>query len=100
MSNQSMQFGPQPGVDAIFGWAYPYLIPGLMVYWVDGVIYFTPCIWIIPLIYLGTLIAGPLLALPFAHRDMYIDVLAHKQKRKLKRLHRAHRDERGTLSPR
>ena len=90
MSNQSMQFGPQAGVDGLFGWAYPYLIPGLMTYRIDGEIYFTPIIWIIPFLYLGTVIIGPLMALPFEHRQMRMDVLAFRQKRKMRALHRRH----------
>lgn len=87
-SNQSMQFGPQPGVDKILGAIYPYLIPGLMTFQVDGAIYFTPAIWIMPIIYVITLIVEPLMALPFEHRQMRMDVLAFKQRRRLRHLHR------------
>ena len=94
MSNQSMQFGPQSGVDGFLGWLYPYLIPGLMTYRVGEAIYFTPVIWIVPFLYLGTVIIGPLMALPFESRQMRMDVLAFQQKRKLKRLHRTYMRER------
>lgn len=87
-SNQSMQFGPQPGVDGALGWLYPYLIPGLMTYRVEGVIYFTPVIWILPFIALGTVIIGPLMTLPFEHKAMKLDILAWRQKRRLRALHR------------
>ena len=85
-SNQSMQFGPQKGVDSLLGWAYPYLIPGLMTFRVEGVIYFTPVIWIFPFIALATLIVGPLMAAPFEKRQMRMDLLVWRQKRKMKRL--------------
>ncbi|MCR5349185.1 MAG: hypothetical protein K6E59_06245 [Bacilli bacterium] len=84
-TNQSMQFGPQPGVDAILGWAYPYLIPGLMTFQVDGVLYFTPVIWIFPFIAIGTALLGPLMALPFEHRQMGIDLVALGQRNKMRR---------------
>ena len=87
-SNQSMQFGPQPGVDKMFGWLYPYLIPGLMTYRVEGAIYFTPVIWIFPFIALGAAIIGPVMALPFEGKAMKMDILAWQQKRKLRALHK------------
>lgn len=85
-TNQSMQFGPQEVVDPILGWAFPYLIPGLMTFTVDGILYFTPVIWIFPFIALGTLIVGPLMTLPFEKRQMTLDVAALSQRRKMKRL--------------
>ena len=85
-SNQSMQFGPQLGVDKIFGWAYPYLIPFLMTYKVDGTLYFTPVIWIAPFIAILTALFAPLMAAPFEHRQMRLDLIALSQKRKMKRL--------------
>ena len=85
MHNQSMQFGPQPGVDKILGAAYPYLIPYLMTYKVDGQIYFTPVIWILPFIAIGTVIIGPLMTLPYGHADMKADIEALKARRRAKK---------------
>ena len=87
-SNQSMQFGPQPGVDGILGWLYPALIPGLMTYYVGGEIYFTPVIWIMPFIYIGAAILGPLLTLPFERKAMRADILGLRQKMKMRAFHR------------
>ena len=85
-ANQSMAFGPQPGV---MEWLDPIaekcFIPYLMVFWVDGTMYYTPVIWILPLIALGTLIAGPLMCLPFEHRHMKLDFEAWKQRRAMKK---------------
>lgn len=94
IANQSMQFGPQPAADKALSWLYPALIPGLMTFHVDGELYFTPVIWILPFIALGTAIIGPLMALPFEHRAMKMDVLAWRQKRKLRKLHAHERKSR------
>lgn len=91
IANQSMQFGPQPGVDAIFGPAYKFLIPGLMVFYVGDQLYFTPVIWIMPFIFLGTAIIGPLMTLPFERKAMKMDVLAWRQKRKMRKFHQHRR---------
>ena len=85
IGNQSMQFGPQPQVDKIMGWLYPYWFPYLFTFRIDGVLYFTPIIWILPFLYLATYIVGPLLALPFEHRQMRLDVEEWKQRRKMRR---------------
>lgn len=85
ISNQSMQFGPQPVVDKIMGWLYPYWFPYVFTFTVDDVLYFTPILWIMPFLYLATYIVGPLLALPFEHRQMRLDVEAWKQRRKMRR---------------
>ncbi|MBE6127290.1 MAG: hypothetical protein E7182_04890 [Erysipelotrichaceae bacterium] len=87
-ANQSMQFGPQSKVDPFFSWLYPYLIPGLMTYRVGGEIYFVPAIWIMPFIYLATFLIAPLMTLPFEHKAMRMDVLAWRDKARLRRLHR------------
>ena len=87
IANQSMQFGPQPASDHVLSWLYPYLIPGLMTFHYEGQLYFTPVIWILPFIALGTAIVGPLMALPTEHKAMRMDVLAWKQKRKMRKLH-------------
>ena len=85
MNNQSMQFGPQPGLDKIISPIYPYLIPGLMTYKVDGQYYFTPAIWIMPFIYLFAFLFTPVLAYPFCKREMRMDVEARRQIRKMRR---------------
>lgn len=87
-ANQSMQFGPFASYDKTLGWLYGMLLPGLMVFHVDGVLYFTPVIWLIPLVYVATIIILPLMALPFEKKQMRIDVKAFWQKAHLRRLHR------------
>ncbi len=92
IANQSMQFGPQPSTDKILSWIYPYLIPGLMTFHYDGVLYFTPVIWILPFIAIATCIVGPFMTLPFEHKAMKLDILAWRQKRKMRKLHAHQRD--------
>ena len=88
MSNQSMQFGPQPGPDKFLSWLYPALIPGLAVYWVEGERYFTPVIWMLPFIALATPLVGIPMCLPFEHKQMKLDVLGLRQRKKLAAFHR------------
>ncbi len=89
MANQSMQFGPQPGVDGIMGWLYPYWFPYVLTFKVDGVLYFTPILWFMPFLYFATYLVGPLMTLPFEHRQMRLDVEGWKQQRKMRS--RAHK---------
>lgn len=84
--NSSLPFGPTPGMDKMLGFIYPYLIPYLQTYYVDGVIKFTPVVYLfIPLCF-GTLFLGPLLALPFERRRMKLDIEAIKMKHKMKQI--------------
>ena len=85
VANQSMAFGPQPNVDKALSWAYPFMIPGLQYFYVDGERIFTPVIWLLPYLYFGTALIGPLLALPFEHRHMALDWNALLQWRKMRK---------------
>ena len=88
IANQSMAFGPQPNMDKALSWIYPFLIPGLMTFVIDGQLYFTPVIWIVPFVYIGTLVLGPLFSAPFEGRHMSLDFSAFLQKRKLQKMER------------
>ena len=83
--NSSFLFGPSSDVDGAFGWAYNYLIPGLQTYRVNGVLHFTPILWIVPYLFIATLLLGPLLALPSELRHMKIDMAVLSQKRRMAR---------------
>ena len=85
MSNQSMQFGPQPGVDPILGWLYPYYLPYVLTFPYGGQIYFVPVLWILPIIYLATYLFGPLLCMPFEHEAMKRDFQSFKARIKRKK---------------
>ena len=87
IANQSMNFGPQPFLDGIIRPLYRYFLP-LGVFQIDGDYYFVPVLWQIPFIYLGALIAGPLMCLPFDYAHMKRDFLGFKQRRKLRKLSR------------
>ena len=89
IGNQSMQFGPQPAVDAIMGWLYPYWFPNILSFEIDGIRYFVPILWFLPFLYPAVYILGPLMTLPFEHRQMKLDVEGWKQQFKMRR--RAHK---------
>ena len=84
--NSSFLFGPSSEVDESFGWAYNYLIPGLQTYRVDGVLHFTPILWVVPYLFIATLLLGPLLALPSELRHMKMDWAVFAQKRRMARM--------------
>lgn len=84
--NSSLPFGPTPGMDKMLGFIYPYLIPYLQTYYVDGVIKFTPVLYLFIPLCLGTALLGPLLALPFEKRRMKLDIEAIKMKHKMKQM--------------
>ena len=83
--NSSFLFGPSSEVDGAFGWAYNYLIPGLQTYRVNGVLHFTPILWIVPYLFIVTLLLGPLMALPSELRHMKMDAAILAQKRRMAR---------------
>lgn len=83
--NQSASFGPPTSLDSIIGWAYPYLPPILMTIRIDGVIYFTPSLYLLLPVALATLILGPLMSLPYERRHFLLDREAMKQKKAMKK---------------
>ena len=89
--NQSATFGPPPSLDPILGWLYPYLIPGLMTFVVDGTRYFTPCVYLFFPVALVTLVFGPVLCFPFEKRHMKLDLEGLRQKAMLRRRNRGRR---------
>lgn len=86
IANQSMVFGPQPGLDKVLRpIAERIFIPGLMSYWVDGELYYTPILWASPALLLAIAIVGPLMTYPFDSFAMRRAYEGYKQKRKLAR---------------
>ncbi|MBQ7250885.1 MAG: hypothetical protein IJS37_06050 [Bacilli bacterium] len=85
-SNESMQFGPQAKFDkTILGSLYPFWFPYLLSYNIDGVTYFVPVLWMIPALYLGTYIIGPIMLFLADPKGTRIGWLTYKQKRKMRR---------------
>ena len=93
IANQSMNFGPQPFLDNILSPIYPYLPQGLMTYKVGDQYYFVPVLWQLPFIALATLLAGPLMALPFDYQHMRDDRYKRQQLRRWKKMARRARKE-------
>lgn len=81
IANQSMAFGPQPAFAKILGDIPRYFIPGIMTYMVEGKIYFTPVLWVMPFIVLATVLVGPLMTYPFDRFAMKTAWLGFRQKR-------------------
>ncbi len=79
--NSSYPNGPGVNLDATLGGIYPYLIPFLQTYKVDGVIYFTPIIWTLPLLIIISIVLFPALCLPFTLKDMKEDIARRKKKK-------------------
>lgn len=86
--NSSLPFGPTPEMDKILGAFYPMLIPYLQTYYVDGIIKFTPVLYLFVPYAIGTLLLGPLLALPFENRRMKLDIEWIKMKYKMRKIER------------
>ena len=64
------------------------LIPYLQTYYVNGVIKFTPVLYLFIPYTIGTLLLGPLLALPFENRRMKLDIEWIKMKYKMRKIER------------
>lgn len=84
--NSSFQTGPGTWVDPYLSWLYPYLIPGLQTYYLDGVLHFTPILYILPFAYPLLLLLGYGLAVPLDFRHIRQDHYARQSKRRLDKL--------------
>ncbi len=78
-------FGPPPFVDKFLAPLYRISIPGLQVYYVNGEMYFTPALWMLPALYVVVLLIGPLLTYPWQKHQMKADFEGFKQKIKMRR---------------
>ena len=81
--NSSFLFGPGVWLDEAFAWAYNYLIPGLQTYRIDGVIHFTPILWLAPYLFILTFLFGPLFCIRSQHREMKMDIVRARVKWRL-----------------
>ena len=94
ISNQSMVFGPQPAIDPVVRTIARYIfIPGLQVYYVDGVMHFTPILWMAPILLILIAILGPIMTYPFDKLDMRRDFLGFKIQRAMRKANKvAHKN--------
>lgn len=83
--NQSCTFGPPESVDSFFGWFYYLLPPYLAVIPVGARLYFTPALWFMGPMFLIVYPVGIIMSLPWEKRHIRMDILAFKQKIKMRR---------------
>lgn len=84
--NSSFQVGPGTWVDPYLDWLYPYLIPGLQVFHINGELYFTPILYIVPIAYPLVLLLGYAMAIPLDFRHVKQDIYARRSRRRLAKL--------------
>ena len=84
-SNESMQFGPQVKLDKAIGFIYPFYFPYLLSYTIDGTTYFVPVLWILPIIYLGTYLLGPIAIFLVDPKGSKLELIALRQRIKMHR---------------
>ena len=78
-------FGPPLFMDKFLAPIYRISIPYLMVYYDNGLLRFTPSIWMLPSLYIAVAIIGPLMTYPFQKHEMRADFEGFKQKMKMRR---------------
>ena len=66
--NSSFCNGPGVAYDEVLGSAYPYLIPYVQIYYVEGILHFTPILWLFPFLILLSPLVFFLLCFPFTFK--------------------------------
>ncbi|MCR5491134.1 MAG: hypothetical protein K6F32_03295 [Bacilli bacterium] len=84
--NSSFQQGPGTWLDPYIGGIYDYLIPFVQTFRIDGTLYFTPVLYLVPFAYPLALLIGYAFCIPLDHERMAQDHNAGRARRRLAKI--------------